>query len=468
MAYQSPQINFVKNNQIRIQHTEPIAPISYLTASVASSGVTLTMRNNEGFSNTDPQSLVLLENLGSTQAEIVRVNGAIIAGTSLTVQALTFSHNIDTPVSRILFNQAEISGAATETGAKTVIATITLQIANQFTDYLVSGTTYAYYFVRFYNSLATTPFYSAYSDPIASSDFNPKSAGFIIRNAFADLGEDIGGRFTKEWCYDKIYQGELDVCKELKRWSWLIEQNYDLGNLSEGLDKIALPSDIEDNQTNKSILGLRISNQLNMWYLDKVEFEERMSGVNLTTLATTANVGATTLVLTDSDDFEDSGSVDIIGDNYTYTANNRTTNTLSGLTALSAGITAGVNVWQGARFGTPTNYSVNDGYIYFDISPDSDLEGRNVWIDYYKTPTKVDSDGDLISVNDPYLIQLWLEIQIKKLKGNGTVEVKDISFIDFNRRKQLLIKNEISGQKLSMRPISRSGISVRFQGRGDR
>ena len=451
MAYASPSLQFVKNNVIRISHPNPIEPLTYLTASVAAAGTVLTVRSNEGFSNTDPQSLILLENLGSTQCEIKRVNGAITYGADLTVQAVTFAHDIDTPISRILFNQAEISGATTLAGAKTVIATVNLGIANYWTDYVITGTTYNFYFVRFYNSLATTVYYGAYSDGTASTDFTFKNVGFIIRNAFENIGENVNN-FSQEWIYDQIYLGEMDVAKSLKRWSWLVSHDYDLGNLTAGQDKIALPSDIEDNQTNKSILGVRIENRENMWYLDRIEFENAMNGVALTTLASTASVGATTLTLTDSDDFAGSGSVNIAGTSYTYTANNRTTNVLSGLTALAAEISSGVNVWQNISFGSPSKYTINNGYIYWDIPPDSDYEGRNVWLDYYKTPAKINSDGDNISVNDGYLIQLWLEGQIKKKKQGGVLEPADISYLEYIRRKNDLIRNELSGQKLKLTP----------------
>ena len=123
MAYPAPRLKLVRDNVLRIYHPEPVEPKSYLTAAVSATGTTLTVRSNAGFSNTDPQSLLLLESLGSANAEIKRVNGAITAGTSLTCQALTFAHAIDTPVQAMLFDQFEVSGSSTATGTKTAIAT---------------------------------------------------------------------------------------------------------------------------------------------------------------------------------------------------------------------------------------------------------------------------------------------------------------------------------------------------------
>ena len=462
MAYQTPRIERIKDNVIRIYHPDIIEPKTYLTASVAATGTTLTVADNAGYSNTDPQDLLLLEGLGIETAEITRVNGAITAGTSLTVQAVIFAHGVNTSIQKILFNKFEVRGSNTDAATAastngTIVQfagsnTTPINVTGQYTDFVVTGTTYTYYGVRFYNSLVTTTYYSAFSDGIIGTDFTPKTVGFIRRNAFKNIGETFDGRFTADWVYDQIYLGELDVLKELKRWSWLYVFDNDLGNITTGLRRIALPTDIEDDRTNKSILGLRVANDPNLTYMDKTDYEILMQNIPYTTLSSTAAIGATTLVLTDSRDFADSGSVNIQGTSYTYTGNTRSTNTLTGLTALTAEITSGAEIWQNITFGTPLKYAIIDGYAHFDIPPDSSFSGRNIWIDYYKTITKLDSDTDEISVNDPQILISWLEMAIKKEKANGELALNDISLIEYNRRKQLLKANELSGQKISLVP----------------
>lgn len=530
MSYPNAQINWAQDNILRIVHPEVLEPQTYLTAAVAVAGTTLTVRNNAGFSNDDPQTLLLFEALGSENAEVKMVNGAVTAGTSLTTSAVTYAHSVNCSVSKILFDQVEISGATTATGTKTVIATVNLNVSGQYTDYVIAGTTYSYYFARYKNSLSTTAYYGAYSDAIAATDFGIKTVGYIRRNAFKNMGEELGGKFDNQWVYDTVYAGEYDVCKELKRWSWLGEYNYDLGNVTTGMRKIALPSDIEDNQTNKSILGIRIGRGENLTYMDKSEYDEQFEDIPHTTVGTAASVAATTLVLTDSRDFADSGTikckvvlssvvfsnssgdvvlgtytthglttgdlitvsgctntysnatwqityvtantftldsaswasfngVDVTGDalpatsrSFTYTENNKETNRLLGLTALTVGIAADVDVWQDVSNGTPSRYTVIDSYIYFDIPPDDEYDGKNIWIDYFKYPTKANSDGDTLTVNDPYLIQLYLEMMIKKVKNSGELKLDDPSYIFYETRKAKLVKNELSGQKLRLVP----------------
>mgnify|MGYP001560049047 CR=1 FL=1 len=548
MAYSPPRLERVKDNVIRVYHPELLEPTTNLTASVAAGGVTLTVADNAGYSNTDPQDLLFLEGYGIETAEITRLNGAITAGTSLTVQTLIFAHGIDTSVSKILFNRIEIRGGTTAAIAASASGTIVqfagsndtpINVTGEHTDFVVTGTTFAFYSARFYNSLATTAYYSAFSGGVAATDFTPRMVGFITRNAFKNIGEVFGPpKWTPDWVYDQIYLGELDVAKELKRWSWLYTYDSDLGNLTTGQRRIALPSDIEDDRTLKSLLGMRIEDDINLDLMDWTEYQTVMQNVSYTTVGTAGAVADTTLTLTDSRDFDTTGSIlvqvvltgvvfsnssadvvlgtftthglatgdrinvtgctqtyantdwtitlvsantftldnaswalftgaDVTGNvvpaesrSFAYTGNNRTTALLTGITALTVGISAASEVWQGLTFGTPERVAVNDGFAYFDIPPSEDFNGRNAWADYYATVSRKDTDEDEVSVNDPQLLISWLEMAIKKEKANGSLSLQDISVVEYNRRKQKLIQNEITGTKLKMIPsvpVGRTG-----------
>lgn len=461
MAYPVPHLKFVGENVIRVYHPAPIEPFTYLTASVAAAGTTLTVKNTNGFTNSDPQDLLLFERLGNENAEIKRINASVSAGTSLTCTAVDLAHPIDTPISKILFDQIEIRGGTTAataaSGSGTIVQfsgsnTSPINVSGPYTDFVVTGTTYAFYAARFQNSLSTTTYYSGYSDGVASTDFTFKNVGFIIRTALDNLNEKISDKISLAWLYDQVYLGELDIAKRLKRWSWLIEPDYDMGNLTTGDRSMSLPSDIEDNQTNKSILGLRIGNGENLWYMDRAEFEDSQSGVSFTTMSSTAAVGATTLVLTNSRDFADSGSVNIAGTLYAYTGNTRATNTLTGLTALAAEITSGTNVWKEVTFSEPLRYTVVDGTVVWECPIDSTLTGRNVWLDYYKTPVRVNSDSDDVTVNDSDAVRLYIERAIQNKKMNGALPADHISNILYEQRVKLLIQNELTGQKIRITP----------------
>lgn len=462
MAYSFPKIELVKDNVIRVYHPEPLEPKTYLTASVAAGGTALTVRSNLGFSNTNPQDLLLFEGLGNKNAEIKRINGAITAGTALTSQAVTFAHGIDSSIQKILFDQIEIRGSDTDAAtAASTSGTIVqfngnnlnpINITGLFTDFIVTGTTYSFYGARFHNSLVTTVYYSAFSDGVGSSGHDFNTVGYIRRNAFANQSEEMIGKFTAQWVYDQIFSGELDIKKELRQGRDFTVIDYDAGNLATGQIAFTLPSDIEDTNTNGSMLGLRIAKRQNLTYINQAGYQALMDGVGFTTLSSTAAVGATTMVLTDSRDFDDSGSVNIAGTSYSYTGNTRSTGTLTGFTALTAEITSGTNVFQNITFGEPTQYTIDDGSVKFDVPISSDFNGRNIWMDYYINPPRVNTDSDALTVNDPMLIQFYLEMMIRKKKANGSLPINDPMVLEYEKRKLKYLRNELSGQAVQLIP----------------
>jgi hypothetical protein len=430
MAYEKPKIEFIRDNVVRVLHPVPVGPVTHLTASVAATGTALTVRNNMGFANGD---LILYEGYGNESAEIKKVNAAVTAGTSLTSTAVTFAHSIDCSLVKVLWNRMEISGAATPTGSKTSIATVDMDVSANHTDYIVTGTTYPYYFVRYYNSIDDT--YSSYSDYLASTDYAPNTVGYVVSAAFENLNEPVSDKYPVRWLLEQVYQCELDVLRSKQHWSSMVELDYDAGDLATGDSRFALPSDIDETQGRKAILSVRIGNRTNMEYIDNADFNSLMEDVARTTLASTAAVGAVTLVLTDSGDFDDSGTVSIGGTDYAYTANDRSTNTLSGLTALTAQVDAGKDVWQNIDSGEPRRYAVIDGYVYFDCPVDSEWNGRNIYIDYFRHATRYMSYGDTLALNDVGLYIHWLEAQIKRRKSGGDLNPVDFSWSEYTRRK---------------------------------
>ena len=112
-----------------------------------------------------------------------------------------------------------------------------------------------------------------------------------------------------------------------------------------------------------------------------------------TTLNGAVLTSDTSITLTDSGDFDESGSIYIAAaattgvlDTVAYTANAEATNIISGVTGIqTAGHATLIDVWQGVTFGFPTFFTVNDGYIYFDVPFEDSLAGENIYMDYYST-----------------------------------------------------------------------------------
>src|SRR3990167_1976248 len=406
MAFEAIQFQLLRNNVLRINHPSlPTSPSIYITAANLAGATSLTIRDNAGFSNSDGGDLLLVGELGEEETEIIYVNGAITAGTALTTSALIFAHPINTPVRKIVFDKIEIFGNTSAVSAgSTSITTINIDPTSPYTEVVLTATqvgSYTYYGIRGVRSVATT-YNGGYSDFISASGFSTNTVGFIIDQAFLAVGEKVrpNGLMSRQWAYDQIFLGEQDVAQELKKWSWLQSFNYNAGAVTLGVNSFTLPTNIVDANTPKGILGLRVGQGKNLRYMSKSEYDFLFQNTTNTTVGTSYIAGATSIVLTDSDNFDDSASINVYNagviDSVTYTTNTRSTNTLTGVTSNDSGGTAADPVWQRERQGIPSRFTVYQGSGYFDTVPDTsdNLVGEQILLDYYKQVTRVNSDGD--------------------------------------------------------------------------
>jgi hypothetical protein len=303
MAYQTAKIRSVIGNVIQIENPAPLGISSLLTSAASAAGVTLTVADNSGFQfgATDAlPDLLLIGTLGVDQTEIKKINGAITLGTSLTISALTFPHAVDTSVAKYLFDQVEISGASSATGNKTVIDTMSLQVGAPVTTFIVSGTTYSYYFVRYYNSQATTPYYSAYSAATPAVDYTFGSVKPAIDEAYRMVNDTPSEFYSLLDCYAAINNCYSEIIAERKKWSWRFLFDYNLGEMTSGTWSVSLPTDMADRNTYKSIMGVRLGKQSDMAYLDKSEWDKVTTDVAYSTLAQPAGLLATGTFTDDS------------------------------------------------------------------------------------------------------------------------------------------------------------------------
>ena len=79
---------------------------------------------------------------------------------------------------------------------------INLQPDRLDTTYINTGVTYAYYFVRFYNS--TSAVYSSYSDPAAAAGYSPDTVRAVKDSALALVNEQISDLITEEFLNQEI------------------------------------------------------------------------------------------------------------------------------------------------------------------------------------------------------------------------------------------------------------------------
>ena len=240
--------------------------------------------------------------------------------------------------------------------------------------------------------------------------------------------------------------------EEKRDWGALTEFEYDLGDITTCMARIALPSDIADSKTNRAVMAIRVAKEVGLTYVDWAEFQRIMGDVATSPLSTKISATDTTVVLDDSNDFEDDGTIMIQETSYDYTGNTRATNTLTGFTAFTDTYAVDVDVWQGISQGTPHRYSVKDGYIYFDVPPDADLSGFNIWIDYLKKPTKPTDDNDTLLFVNPNVYITWLQLKIKERKHGGVTGVTDPLAKKYDIEKRKVVVLDKGAYKLRMIP----------------
>jgi len=427
---------------------------TYLSADVSAAGTTLTVQSIVGFAI---NKVICIGEIGQEKTEIIKTHASTApTGSTITLaSALTFDHPQDTKVYIIDWDQAEFSNATTATGTKTVMTTIALQPDHDETQY--DDTTYesGYYFYRLKNTILTI--YSTYSDPLPYDDYDDNTVMAIKQRALESINEDIGGVITHNFLDKCLWQARREYHNSPGKRPFRRAYNYDLGNVTTGMYRIAVPTDLQDQNTAKNIFGLRIGTEENMKYYTKKEWDRDYQGVGHTTVDTAITAGDTSIVLTDTRDFDESGSVTIGSQTITYTGNTESTGTLTGVPAsgdgaVTSNIDADTDVWQDASFGLPQYYTVWGGYIYFERPVSSDYVDQNIWIDYYQTLLEKDSDADVLDEPDYDMYVSYLSWRIKKKKNPDLLAMQDTDYLEWMQKKTTALQNEYIGEEIAFIP----------------
>lgn len=430
---------------------------SFLAADAAAAATAITVESIVGFA---VNLILIIVDPGNEKTEIIKTHASTApTGTTVTLASgLVFAHSQGTKIYIIDWDQVEFSHAATITGTKSVLATIAIQADQTETIYKDTAQTSGYYFIRFKNTIDTS--YSDYSDPIPYGGYTDNTLGKAIAYALKRNKTE----YTDNVDHDFMVE-EANLCLqyargELKKWHQLQSFDYILGQTSRGIYKFALPSDAWQ-YSNKSVLGFRIGDGENLTYYDKTEWETELEGVEHTTLAADAAIGATSITLTNSYDFEDSGTVMIKGQEITYTANNRATGVLSGIPAsgtgsITAALNSGDDVWQGDYDeGEPDKFTVYGGYAYFWPMCDASNINKNAFMDYWKEAPSVDSDNDTLDQKRYDMIRYWLVWVVRaQIKNDGIRDENDGDFRMFQKvlSKAVIEELRTHGNKYKTQP----------------
>jgi hypothetical protein len=444
-----------------------------LDADAAAGASTVTVKSITGAAI---NNILCFREPGSESSEIIATHASTApSGNTVTLATtLVESHPRGTTVYIIRANQVRFYTGATEVDANADDASLTALAAAQDIDptqirnfYDDTVSTSGFYYWRFSDSVNSVDL--TYHGPIPWATFvvqySQNEVGYVLDFVRRKLGHEWDERFSKQTAIDEINACFRFIQGRLKRWSRYLIPDYVLGQTARGVFDYALPSDIYDNETNKSILQVRIGGVLEpLIPLDEKEFDQLLDEVSRTTVRTQPAVGATTLEIVNSYDFDDSGSVNISTSNtvdaitYTGVTRSATTGVLTGVPATGAGAigathAVGLNVWQGESEGQPRYFNARNGRIRIYPLPNSTHVNKNVVADYYEEALAVDDESDTLDTPRYDMVKEWLLWKGKSYwRNNGTDDPKDANFLMFGSILKDAIRTEVSGQKFRMHP----------------
>jgi len=417
-------------------------------------GTSVSVLSGADFSNND---YAILGTPGIEHTEIVQVSSSTSSTVTLGSTSV-FAHNRGDSFKFIPYNQIVIERSTDGGSNYSTLATVSIRADATETYYLdTTGTSAYYYRAKFYNATSTNS--SQVSDVLIATGFTYNQVGAIKSRALDQMDEEIGGTITDKFLNESLWEARREVDNQLKRWSWRTAFNTDIGNIAEGMYSVSVPSTLRNPDSPQNILSLKNGIDVSpIRYLTKREYDAYFYGVQRTTVATQPSVGATSIVLANVRDLNDSGSVRIGSNTVTYTSKDNTTATLSGVPASGDGsITAthavGTNVWQNAGFGSPDGYTIFEDTIYFNRPFESIYEGANIFADYYRKLPEYDSDSDTLDEPDVdmYVSYLKHKIAAKKAKEKYDRD-NNPDYKDYINRLGSLIRKETINQTVEFVP----------------
>ena len=441
---------------------------TYLASDSAVGDSTLSVQDIHLFAI---NQILIVGQIGTEGTEIIKTHASTApSGTTITLAStLTQAHSRGTPIFIVMFDQYELSNAATATGTKTLLSTPIgngiLAIDPEQYDTLYNETQFSSggYFVRKYNSITTN--YSSYSDFIPYGGLDANTIGAVKNRALRQMGESLSELITDQDMNDWLYEARrtIDQDPRVFRWTFRTKFGAIIGQCISGQWTVSAPADLRDRNTFKNILGITFGRQNRPCiYQDRVRFNQNYLNVAHTTLNGAVTVGATSIILTSSHDFDNAGAITIEGGAVgtlktiiQYTGNNRTTNTLTGVTGVpAAGYATGLNAWQNANFfGLPTAYTIDNGIVQFDVPFYDQLDGRNIIMDYYQSLPTITTDSQ--AFDEPFydMYVSFLKWKIKYKKANGKIDRNsDSDWMDWSEGVARVIAQETNGQRIHLVP----------------
>lgn len=424
---------------------------------------TYLTRDTSGASNVNVQNgldfavdqIALLGIPGTETCESISRISAITASLISFSTTYSFNHLVGEPISSLMYNQIVIESATSLTGTYSVLATISFQFSSTNTIYYhAAGASTTAYRVKFKNSYSAVE--SGYSDPATSGSFDSTTAGYLINEVRALVGNTS--------LPDEFFISAINDARKVVNTNfaygrvneWRQEFEYPIQMLA-GRNYVDLPTDIDFNETNRTLLNARYARQsvaanLPIAYVDKRRWNSVAYQNRYSTTTGAVLTGATSIALTSTGDFPASGTVFAATDDptqsiisITYTGNNLATNTLTGVTGVTRDLPADCQIWAYSTFSYPFFFTVYDGRLWFERPIPTALQGKNLYLDYYKKMEDISYMSDVLPEHFRDCYRDYLKFAIKRRRDDSIGE-NDEDYKRFMSSLKVILGNPYTGQ----------------------
>jgi len=423
------------------------APVTTLANDSSATDTTSDVLNDERFSGSN--KYLLFGNFGDEQSELVSFTSA--TGDVLTHAALDKDHPKGTPVYLLEANQVQFMRCATVDGTYAELAKVDIQTDQLITVYEDTTNTTGFGKARFYNEGGTAA-YGSYYEIIKYDEDVRTTRGFVKRVAMQrqNISEDDPD-ITEEFLNDAITECDERIREE--KINWKEEFGELIIETALGQTEYDISSYFKELLTISSIRYAKCDGkEIRLATYDN--FLSELGSAVKTELDSAVATTDTEITVVDSSDLPDEGSINIDSDIIDYTANNRTTNVLSGVTNIDSAHSAEDEVWYAPETGIPDVISVNDGMLYSYPLINSSDDAKTITILYSKQYTNITLDSDELAFPS-FLYIDFLKAAISAKKGEKDAQMLEQRFIyDLNKHKAKDVSPVETGFKPSGRLYS--------------
>jgi hypothetical protein len=327
---------------------------SYLSNSYSAGTTSIEVKNNDSYAASDR---IMIGEMGQEKTEIVTVSSVNGNGTTMVIGATVFSHEADTPVYRLRFDQVKFYRSTDGGTNYTLLATVDMDVdnANLTTIYDdTTGTTAYYYKMTVYHSVSTLE--SAYTDVIQGSGWRRGQVGNVIDEILQEVGDQNETNISRTELLGYFNDVNDDLLTSVSKPYDFLHSRTTLTRTAN-TNYINFPTDSNGDQT--------------MWKFDRMDY-------NYTDTSTDPDTDYTvTIPVMDPELFRN-----------TYTDNTISTTTVTDAVPVAMTLDTSVNRF---RFSAPFETTTSNVF----------------YLHYWKYFDTINSEGDEVETPTPKIYKLY-------------------------------------------------------------